>query len=131
MLSPDPQTVPFRQVLPSGRLHEPSVPEADVRTAMLIHVFLALGCFTGVLLLVTPVLWLTNKDRSSFIDDHGREACNFGLSMLLWTSLLILSVIGIPFAFMTTVLMVFLAIRSAIFATRREYVRYPLTIRIL
>jgi len=98
---------------------------------MLIHVFLALGCFTGVLLLVTPVLWLTNKDRSSFIDDHGREACNFGLSMLLWTSLLILSVIGIPFAFMTTVLMVFLAIRSAIFATRREYVRYPLTIRIL
>ena len=37
------QQVPFRQVLPHGRLHEPGVPEADVRLASLCHVFIALG----------------------------------------------------------------------------------------
>ncbi len=125
------QQVPFRQVLPHGRLHEPGVPEADVRLASLCHVFIALGGASGVLFIVAPILWLSGRSRSAFVDDHGREACNFAISMTLWSLLLMLSVVGIVLAWIPWVLMIVLSIRSAVIATNREYVRYPMTLRFL
>ena len=134
MITPDThkdQQVPFRQVLPNGRLQEPGVPEADVRLALFCHVFIALGALSGLLLLVTPILWLSERSRGAFVDDHGREACNFAITMMLWSLLLVLSVVGIPFAWIPWVLMIVLSIRSAIIATHHEYVRYPMTLRFL
>ena len=123
------QSAPFRQVRPNGRLHEPSVPVADMRTAVLCHVFVAIGAMSGVLFLVPLILWLTNKDRSGFIDDHGREACNFMLSMLMWSVLLAITGIGLVLLWIPWVLLVAMPIRSAVIASNREYVRYPMTLR--
>lgn len=41
------------------------------------------------------VLWITNKDKSEFIDKHGKQAINFQISVLLYA--LILGTISIPF----------------------------------
>jgi uncharacterized Tic20 family protein len=125
------QPVPFRQVRPNGRLHEPSVSDSDMRMTVLCHVFVSLSGFTGLLFLVSVVLWLEGKKRSAFIDDHGREACNFMLSMLLWGFLLAITGIGVLLLWVPLVLVIVLPIQSAIIASNREYVRYPMTIRFL
>ena len=41
------------------------------------------------------VLWIANKDKSKFIDNHGKEAINFQISILLYT--VILGMITVPF----------------------------------
>ncbi len=49
-----------------------------------------LGNFIGPI-----VLWSINKDKSSFIDKHGKQAINFQISILLYA--LIIGMITIPF----------------------------------
>ena len=41
------------------------------------------------------VLWITNKDKSEFIDAHGKQAINFQMSILLYA--IILGTLTIPF----------------------------------
>ncbi|MDP7029636.1 MAG: DUF4870 domain-containing protein [Phycisphaerales bacterium] len=126
-----PQPAPHRHLLPNGRLHEPGVPEADARTASLCHVFVALGAMSGFMFIATVVLWLSGRANSPFIDDHGREACNFAISMTLWSIVLAVSIVGLAFAWIPWLFMIIMAIRSAVLASKREYVRYPMTLRIL
>ena len=45
--------------------------------------------------IVPILLWSSNKDKSNFIDDHGKEAINFQLSILLYT--VILGIFSFPF----------------------------------
>ncbi|WP_452223200.1 DUF4870 domain-containing protein [Lacinutrix chionoecetis] len=48
------------------------------------------GNFIGPL-----VLWITNKDKSQFIDVHGKEAINFQISILVYT--IVIGLLTIPF----------------------------------
>ncbi|WP_303316123.1 DUF4870 domain-containing protein [Flavivirga abyssicola] len=41
------------------------------------------------------VLWVTNKEKSEFVDEHGKQAINFQISILLYA--LILGTLTIPF----------------------------------
>jgi hypothetical protein len=41
------------------------------------------------------VLWVTNKEKSPFVDAHGKQAINFQISILLYA--VILGTISIPF----------------------------------
>lgn len=57
--------------------------------AFLIHI----SSFTGYLFpfgsIITPlILWQTQKDRSSFLDAHGKEAVNFNISFGLYIFIL-------------------------------------------
>ena len=49
-----------------------------------------LGNFIGPI-----VLWVINKDKSEFVDRHGKQAINFQISVLLYA--LIIGTISIPF----------------------------------
>jgi uncharacterized Tic20 family protein len=49
-----------------------------------------LGNFIGPL-----VLWIANKEKSEFVDAHGKQAINFQMSILLYT--IIIGVITVPF----------------------------------
>lgn len=49
-----------------------------------------LGNFIGPI-----ALWIMNKDKSDFIDTHGKQAINFQMSILLYT--LIIGLLTIPF----------------------------------
>ena len=55
--------------------------------------FMHLGAFSKYFIpfgnyIIPILLWSTNKDKSDFIDNHGKEAINFQLSILLYTVLL-------------------------------------------
>jgi len=41
------------------------------------------------------ILWISNKDKSEFIDEHGKQAINFQISILLYS--IIIGMITIPF----------------------------------
>jgi uncharacterized Tic20 family protein len=49
---------------------------------------------------IFPILiWSTNKDKSEFVDYHGKQALNFQLSILLYS--LLLAMIAIPIFIIT------------------------------
>lgn len=52
-----------------------------------------LGNFIGPI-----ILWITNKEKSEFVDSHGKQAINFQISILLYT--LIIGTLTIPFFFL-------------------------------
>ena len=45
--------------------------------------FIPLGNF-----ILPIILWTTNKDKSDFVDGHGKQAINFQISILLYTILI-------------------------------------------
>jgi uncharacterized Tic20 family protein len=83
------------------------------------------------------LMWLLKKDESGYLDDHGREATNF------WISLLIYSIILLPIATAITcgigvilyipLLIIALVgvIQATLAAKRGEFYRYPATIRLV
>lgn len=52
--------------------------------------FFPLGNIIGPL-----ILWVLNKDKSSFVDKHGKQAINFQLSIFLYA--IIIGTLSIPF----------------------------------
>lgn len=52
--------------------------------------FIPLGNF-----IVPAILWFTNRDKSTFIDQNGKSAINFQLSILVYT--ILLGIVSIPF----------------------------------
>ncbi|GGH00812.1 orotate phosphoribosyltransferase [Polaribacter pacificus] len=66
--------------------------------AFLIHISAFAGYFFPLGSIIAPlILWQTQKDKSQFIDEQGKEAVNFNISYVLYT--FILGVSAIPFAF--------------------------------
>ncbi|OBX17518.1 MULTISPECIES: DUF4870 domain-containing protein [Bizionia] len=62
--------------------------------------FIHLSTFTRFLIpfgnFIGPlVLWVMNKDKSEFVDAHGKQAINFQMSILLYA--LIIGMVTIPF----------------------------------
>ena len=49
-----------------------------------------LGNFLGPI-----VLWVANKDKSEFVDAHGKQAINFQMSILLYS--IVIGMITVPF----------------------------------
>jgi len=41
------------------------------------------------------VLWMTNKDKSEFIDKHGKQAINFQISILIYA--IVIGTLSVPF----------------------------------
>jgi hypothetical protein len=126
--------------------------EHERNFAMLVHLAGLLNLVGGTILLlgliVTAAMYIFRSKESPFANDHAREALNFQISLVLW--LLIGTVAAIVFTTITfglgLVLVLPLAvagaitlivlslvgcIRGAIFASRGQYYRYPVTIRVL
>ncbi|MDO5977801.1 DUF4870 domain-containing protein [Flavivirga spongiicola] len=65
-----------------------------------IATFIHLSTFSRFIIpfgnLIGPIiLWVANKDKSEFVDNHGKQAINFQVSILLYA--LILGTLTIPF----------------------------------
>jgi uncharacterized Tic20 family protein len=116
----------------------PATPTEQERTwAMLTHLL------AGVLVLATPVpgvvfaivMWLLKKDESAYLDDHGREATNFWVSVLIYSLVIgVIAFITCGFGALLYIPLLVLAIVGVIQATlaakRGEYYRYPATLRL-
>ncbi len=80
------------------------------------------------------VLWQIKKDEYEFVDDQGKEAVNFQISMLLyWAGAFILSLACVGLVLMPAVCVVDIgfSVYAAIKASNGEYYRYPLSLRLI
>ena len=80
------------------------------------------------------IVWLLKKDQSWFIDDQGKEAINFQITMTIYVILAIIAVflvIGIFLIPLVAVAGLILMIVAAVNANRGIAYRYPLTLRLI
>ena len=113
-----------------GRLRDLGTSDGDRNLALLTHLCLPGFFIFQILPLVALLIWALRKDRSAFIDDHGREVANVIITALIG-AVLCLSIVFIPFYFIWVILTVISSIRAAIASGRSEYFRYPMTLRLL
>ncbi len=104
--------------------------------AMLCHLTaFATFVIPGVGSIVGPlIVWLLKKDRSEFIDFHGKEALNFQITILILAAIagvLCFFLIGIPLLFAVGVYWFVFTIIASIKANEGAYYKYPFVIRIL
>ncbi len=79
-------------------------------------------------------IWLTRRDRDPFIDQAGREALNFGITIAIYGAVLLvaaLMLVGIPLLVVGVVAWVVLASVAAVKASEGQAYRYPLTLRLV
>ena len=121
-----------------GESFEP-VSKEERTWAMACH----LATFSGTLIPVVPLLgniigpliiWMIKKDKMPLVDDQGREAINFQISMAIYfviSGVLVFVIIGIPMLMGLGIFDVVVTIIAAIKAYEGENYRYPLCIRFL
>lgn len=130
------QAEPAFDSFASEKVYDESAQKWERVYAMCVHLTLLLA---GVLAPVVPglIMWVIKKDESTFVDDHGREAVNFQISLLIYT----IAMIPIGFATCTVgfwvlgpaiaVLAVVGLVLSSIAAYKGRYYRYPACIRFI
>ena len=109
----------------------------DVRNwAMLCHLSALVGLLgNGIGFFLGPlIVWLIKKEEHPFIDEQGKEAVNFQITMFIaFMIALVLSfvLIGIPLLVALGVLEIVFPIIAAIQASNGTHYRYPLAIRFI
>jgi hypothetical protein len=120
--------------------------ESERGYALAIHL---VGLANAVAIVVLPlfatlIMWRIKADDSPYLDDHGREATNFQLSMATYIvgggaalGLLGFPTCGVAWALMPVgalalvVVQVIASIRGAQAAYKGQYYRYPMCIRFI
>lgn len=102
--------------------------------AMLCHLSALVGLLgNGIGFLVGPlVVWLLKRGDDPLIDEQGKEAVNFQLTMflcMLGSLVLAFLLIGIPFLIFFGLWMVINPIVAAVKTSNGERYRYPVAIR--
>lgn len=103
--------------------------------AMLCHISVFAGFLMPFGNIIAPlIIWLIKKDEYPLVNDQGKEAINFQITLTIYffaSALLIILVIGIPlliglafFGFIVTII-------ATIKASEGEKYRYPMTIRFI
>jgi len=105
------------------------VPQNAKNMAMLCHL---LGFFTSF---IGPlIIWLLKKDEDSFIDQQGKEALNFQITIIIASFAAgLLSFLCIGFLLMPVVAILDLVfvIMACIKSSKGEAYRYPVSIRLI
>lgn len=105
------------------------------RLAMFCHLSGFLGFVIPLGNIIGPLaLWIANRESAAYVDDQGREALNFQLSILVYMLLsfaLILVLIGLLMFPLLWVFQICMMVVAAVRANDGETYRYPLTIRFL
>ena len=102
-----------------------------------IGVLVSSGIAFFVPALVALVLWLLRKDESPFIDDHGREAVNFQISLaILFLVAIVVGILTCGLGWIVAfplwlALAIIGMIRGVLAARDGRYFRYPACIRLL
>jgi uncharacterized Tic20 family protein len=108
----------------------PAVPTKDDRTmAMLCHLLAIVLGFIGPL-----IIWLIKKEDSPFVDDQGKEALNFQLTILIAVAVsfaLMFVCIGFILLPAVGILDLVFCIIAGLKANNGEAYRYPMNIRFI
>lgn len=133
--SPEPSAPPVNA---RGRAYDPDSPDSERTYACMIHLSLLAHLVLSVIAVAVPVImWVVKKDESPFVDDHGREAVNFQISLVIYMILTIpIGIITCGLGFFVVPLGVYILglvgmIQAAMAANKGEFYRYPMTFRFL
>ncbi len=97
--------------------------------AMLCHL---LGIVTGFL--GALIIWLIKKDQSKFVDEQGKEALNFQLTLLIGDVIGIATsclMVGWFILMAVWVVRLVFCILAAIAVNKGEHYRYPFAVRLI
>lgn len=102
---------------------------------MITHLSALPGSFVLIGSVVAPlVIWQIQKERSAFVDYHGKEAVNFQITMALAalaSFLLFFVLIGFVLIWVVGAVWLLFTVIAAVKANNGEYYRYPITIRFI
>ena len=126
----------MQEPLDSHETREGLIPDKD---ELMWSTFAHLGFLAGLAIpfgniLAPLVIWLVFKDRSSYVDYHGKEALNFQITItlaIIASGILILLIIGIFLLIAVVLLALVLSIVAAVKANNGEYYEYPFSIRFI
>ena len=108
----------------------PTEVNKDARTfAMLAHLLAIFTSFVGPL-----VIWLVKKDEHPFVDEQGKEALNFQITIAIaYVAASLLSFLCIGFLLFPAVGVVDLifCIMACVAANKGEHYRYPVSLRLV
>lgn len=101
----------------------------DRNLAMLAHLLGIVSGFVGAL-----IIWLVKKDQSPFIDEQGKEALNFQITVMIgfvgsWILMFVL--IGMLLMPLLLIANLVFCILAAVAVSRGEHYKYPFAIRLL
>ena len=112
-----------------------AVPKSARTWAMLCHVSAVLGNMMPFANLFAPlVIWLIKRDDHPFIDDQGKEAINFQITVTIALAVsAALMVVGIGFVLLPVVWLaaMILIVIATVKSNSGEQYRYPLTLRLV
>lgn len=127
----DAQTTP-PQPTPSPQQPTATGQIDEKQWAMFTHLGLLSNVVMGLAFLGPLVLWLVGREKGSFVDEQGKEALNFGITITIANVI----------AFVTTFIFIGIVIGLAVFAVwlifmilaivasnKGESYRYPISIR--
>lgn len=119
----------------SGSAPVPLTQPDERMWAMLTHLSALPGSFVLIGAIVAPlIIWQIQKNRSAFVDYHGKEAVNFQITMAIAAGvsfLLFLLLVGLVLIWIVGAVWLIFTIIAAIKANNGEYYRYPITIRFI
>ena len=104
-------------------------PSEDRNFAVIAHLLGIIISFLGPL-----IIWLIKKDDSTYVDDQAREALNFQITVFIAEAVAGLLTALLIGCFILPVILVanfILCIVAAVAASRGEWYRYPMTLRLI
>lgn len=115
-----------------GRLRLEGLPERDRLITIGMHLWWLATLAVGPLAAAIPIgLWLWRRTESPYLDDHGREVINFGITQVFLTVVLTFTGIGVLVLPVVWGVGLVGVVRGGLAASRNELYRYPMTFRIL
>lgn len=113
-----------------------TTPSKDERTwAMLCHFSTYIGfIFPFGNIIVPLIIWLSKREDIPLVEDQGREALNFQISMTIYfiiSGILCIILIGIPILIGLIIFDFIITIVAAISANDGKYYRYPINLKLI
>ena len=99
------------------------------------HLSALLGFFTGIGIILGPlIVWLIKKDEMPFVNDQGKEAINFQITVFLAAVVcvvLMLVAVGFLLLLMLSIADLVFMIIAAVKASEGVAYRYPVNLRLI
>ncbi|MFK7923202.1 MAG: DUF4870 domain-containing protein [Bacteroidia bacterium] len=105
--------------------------EDESTWGMLIHLSSLSGFFLGFGWIIAPlIIYLTKKDEMPYVEQEGKKALNFQITMLILSiisGILVIILVGIVGLFAVAVMQIIFPIIAGLKARDGEDYRYPLS----
>ncbi len=112
----------------AGSAEQDEIPKEARDMAMLCHLLGIVGFFAPL------VIWLNEKERHKFVNEHGRAAMNYQISIIIYyvaSWMLCFIIVGIFMLIALVIMHIIFVIMGTVKASKGKLWRYPIAIRFL